>query len=452
MEKRRVRKKIQLVNSPLSQDFTESSKAGSYPPLNLLTLATYLQQRLPGIDIEILDGEIISLKKILLEVEADIVGISSGILSYETAVQIANVASKRGSKVIMGGAYPTSMAKLILSNRRSVDAVVLNDGEESLLLYLLDKDIDKIPNLAYRKDGNIFFNKEIVNPINAVSITNYELINLSKYFNNFQKNYPTKPFNGAFSIFSSKGCLWRDISGGCIYCALQTYGYRTKSPETIWHEIKELHNKYNIDFFWDVSDTFTRPLNRLKDIAKNKPNNLDVSLLLYGRSDDINDYVAKLLSYIGTHEVFIGVESGDNNILYTANRGQNSSDALTAVQTLAKYGIKTIVSFQFGLPGESEESCKSSLKLAKKLGETGTVTEVFSSVLLPMPGSMTFRMLMQNKKVQKKYRGKDIFSIEKLRKDFINQFCNVSYDYIKQVRDKIMDFFPMASSLGKEKE
>ena len=76
-----INKKVQLVNAPLSQNFIASSKAGVYPPLHLLTLATYLKERLPQLDIEIIDGEIVPIEQILLKVNADIVGISSGILA-----------------------------------------------------------------------------------------------------------------------------------------------------------------------------------------------------------------------------------------------------------------------------------------------------------------------------------------------------------------------------------
>lgn len=444
-----MEKKLQLVNAPLSRNYFASSKAGAYPPLTLLTLATYIKNKIPDINIEILDGEIISIEEILAKVDADFVGISAGILNYDTAIEIAEIASLKGSKVIMGGPYPTVIPDLILKNHEFIDAVVIGDGEESLFKYMTEKNLNKVPNLAYRKNGTIAINKQIPTPLEAVPITSYEFIELQPYFKNFQIRYPFKPFSGTLSIFSSKGCLWREKSGGCIYCGLPILNYRSKSPEIFWNELKNLYEKYDVNFFWDVSDTFTRPAKRLKEIAKFKPKNLDIKFLFYGRSDDINDTTASLLKNIGAYEIFLGVESGDNRILQLANRGQNSNHILKAVRILAKYGIKNLISFQFGLPGENQESCNNSIKLAKELLETGNVSEVFSSTLLPIPGTAAFNMLIQYRDIYDKYKNSDILPLEELRKDFIKKFCSADYEHISQVRDEILRMFLLSSSLGK---
>lgn len=444
-----MEKRLQLVNAPLSRNYIASSKAGVYPPLTLLTLATYVKAKIPDINVEILDGEIFSLEEILLKVDADFVGISTGILNYDTAIEIAKIASLRGSKVIMGGPYPTVISESILKNRPYIDAVVIGDGEESLFKYMTEPNLNKVPNLAYRKNGNIVINRQIVTPLESVPITSYEFLELSPYFKNFQKRYPFKPFNGTLSIFSSKGCLWREKSGGCIYCGLPVFNYRNKSPKLFWHELEFLRKKYDVNFFWDVSDTFTRPLGRLNEIAQYKPKNLDIQFLFYGRSDDIDDATASLLTDIGAYEIFLGVESGDNKILKLANRGQNSTHVLKAVRILVKYGIKNLISFQFGLPGENQESCNNSIKLAKELLETGNVSEVFSSTLLPIPGTAAFNMLMQYSDMYDKYKNSDILPLEELRKDFIKKFCSVDYEHISQVRDEIMRMFFLSSSLGK---
>lgn len=447
--------KVQLVNAPLSKYYVASSKAGAYPPLNLLTLTTYVKNQLPGIDIEIIDGEIIPLEQILSKLNAEIVGISAGILSYESAIQIAEEAARRGSLVILGGPYPSVIPNLILRNQPFIDAVVIGDGEESLLQFLLsfskDNEFCKVPNLAFRKGSDVIFTHQVKTPIDSVPLKNYDFMDLTPYFENFKRNFPFKPFDSTLSVFSSKGCLWRDVSGGCIYCAMQTHGYLVKSPNIFWKEIEILNRKYGVKFFWDVTDTFTRPLSRLKELAKSKPTSLDVNFLFYGRSDDINDYVGSLLSQIGAYEVFLGVESGDDRILRNANRGQSSVQSLSAVKTLAKYNIKALVSFQVGLPGDNEESCRSSLKLAKELAETGNVSEVFSSMLLPIPGSSAFNMLVQHEDIREKYHDIDILPIEELRKDFIRKYCLVNYEYLSTIRDEIMSLFPLASSLGRPK-
>jgi len=444
-------KKIQLINPPLSTNYLTSSKAGAYPPLNLSTLSTYFKKKNRDIVIDILDGEIISIEQIIFKLDADLVGITAGILNYEEAIKIAKAAKQIGAEVIMGGPYPTAIPQLILKNRPYIDAVVIGDGEESLYLYALNEDKRAIPNLAYRENGNIKYTNQVDTPMDSIDFANYDVNDLFIYYNNFREKYSFKPFRGSLAVFSSKGCSWRDISGGCIYCAVQTKRFIAKQPNIYWNEIELLSNKYDVNYFWDVTDTFTRPINRLKELVSIKPANLAAKFLLYGRSDDINDLSASLLSQFGAYEIFLGVESGDNKVLKNARRGQIASKAIKAVNILNKYKIKAIVSFQVGLPGDNDRSCEASLKLAKELAETGNVSEVFSSMLLPMPGSNAFSMLMECPGMKNKYDGLDILPLEELRRDFIDNFCMVDYDRLANVRDDIMKIFPLSSSLGKPK-
>ena len=95
--------KIQLINPPVQDGYGGNSKEGAYPPLHLICLGTYLTRTLNDINIQILDGEVMGLQEIELELGADVVGISANFLNYPNCLRLARIAKERGCCVILGG-------------------------------------------------------------------------------------------------------------------------------------------------------------------------------------------------------------------------------------------------------------------------------------------------------------------------------------------------------------
>ena len=125
--------KIQLINPPMTDCFSKCTRSGCFPPLDLLSIASYVQDRHPEFNVEILDGEMLSLKDIIGSLDAEVVGVSPKVFSHETALTIAQVASASGSRVIFGGAWASAIPRYLLQKNSNIEAVCIGDGEEALL-------------------------------------------------------------------------------------------------------------------------------------------------------------------------------------------------------------------------------------------------------------------------------------------------------------------------------
>src|SRR5882762_6867176 len=99
---------IQIVNAGLTGGYARSTRTGTYPPLNIASLAAFIQARNPDLHVELIDGERESLNSICQRIDSEVVGISCNIMTYESALKIAESAAAKGSKVILGGPFPTS--------------------------------------------------------------------------------------------------------------------------------------------------------------------------------------------------------------------------------------------------------------------------------------------------------------------------------------------------------
>ena len=443
--------KIQLINAPLSSKYSTTIRAAAFPPLNLIALATHIKKHYSTCEIEIVDGELTDTSLIIQRLDGDIVGISSNTLTYDNALSIAKAAKNVKAKVIIGGPHASVVGESILRNRPFIDVAVYGDGENALLSLIRGYDYEQIPNIIFRR-GNHFIRTERNNvPFENIPFPDYSLHDITPYSQRFRSIYPRKPFHKPFAIFSAKGCYWRMISKGCIFCAVTHSELRMKNPKKVWDEIIWHQDKWGADFMWDTSDTFTMQKEWIKEFVRLKPTDCKVHFHIYGRSNDIDEEKAKLLCKLGVYEILIGFESGNDRILENTGKGIKVASSRKAVQILHDYGIKVIPSIILGLPGETKESIDDSCNFVKELIDQYDIQEGYCSMVLPLPGSRMMKRLIDLPESAID-RESDKFDLERLRHIWIENFTDVSYDLVLSRQSEILSLFPLAGSLAKPLE
>ncbi len=429
--------KLQLVNPPIVAGYDGVSKSGAYQPLDLQSLATYVGNYLKDTEIEILDGELLTQQEIESRIDADFVGVSAKVLNYENCLSICAIAKEMGSKTIMGGPYASSIALQIMKNRSYVDFVVQSDGEKALLSILKGEEVSSIKNVLYRKEGRVF-----VNPVETIGLSllpspSYDYIDMRPYFINFERIYTkTLKAKKAIAMYSSKGCQWRDLSGGCTYCRPDMQ-WRIKKPQKVWQEIETATSLYGIDFVWDCSDTFTSSKEWITNLVNTKPSYLNPRFLFYARPGDIDIEMTRLLKELNVYQVLIGVDSGDNKILGRTRTGKRLEDIQIAARLFAQNDILFFPTFVFGLKGENHETVYKTLRLIEELVSYGNVRELSRSILFPLPGTPIFNDLMAIPIIKEKYEGKDVFDWEELQLHWVKNFCKIGLNELKAIVDAV---------------
>ena len=426
-----------------------SSNTGKFPlrgvwlPLGALSIATYLKNN--NIETRVLDNEIISEAKItktILEEKPDLIGMTVTSDSYPRALSIIKNVKHSGSRVVLGGPHATFMWKEIMTNQPSVDYVVVGDGEQAMLGLATDKDVSGIENLVWRDtDGKIQKNSEKNIAPSQLPIIDRSFVNIEDYIANYQKNYPPgtfplKSFKRHTNIYSMKGCTW----GKCLYCSrMNRASFRPRDYKQLWDEIAFLKDKHRIDYFGDSTDNNTVTI-WLENFLYYKPEHLSANFVGFGRANEITEGNSELLKKIGFKSVIMGVESGNEKILRSLRKGIKPEDAYNAVSLLSERNIHTTPTFILGSPGETHETLKDSLTLAKNLYKKGLIEEVIASVLIPWPGSQTYGLLRQ---WNTDYNKTDNVIHEKLMDDWV-EFNQSEYgsnvnlsqleDYASQIR------------------
>ncbi|GAB3973704.1 radical SAM protein [Spirosoma terrae] len=434
-------RRIALINPPIDEDRIRCIDAGHWQPLNLLALASHIKHSDYECDIVIYDQEIMSKDEIyhsLANFQPDLVGISPNIDSYQQTIHIAKLCKAINAKVVLGGNYASSLGSRILFNRKEIDYIIKRDGEIPFLELIKGKSLANIKNVIYRQGNNIFENDLAYNNSATISEIDYSLVDLEKYFNNYALNRNKGPFNRPLAFLSQRGCVWKDKTGGCTFCSRELIS-RFDNTKQVWNRIRKLKEQFSIDAIMDVGDDFLGNLDWFTSFYENKTNFNDEFGIrfIYSRVNHINDTTVKMLKDLNTFEIFLGIESGDQSILKNTIKGNTIDQQKRAIKLLEKNNINVALGFVLGLPGENRKTLEATSNYIESLLNHTNITEVVVSIMTPLPGSPSYDLMLDHNKLGHKYLNSDMYDLIDLQKDWVNNFCDVSFDEIIHISHKL---------------
>ena len=149
----------------------------------------------------------------------------------------------------------------------------------------------------------------------------------------------------------------------CTFCNMyKAKDFRVRSMEEIMEDLKEAHNSYGAyvqKVFLADGDALVLQTEKLLEILKAVrelfPNCTRVAS--YGTAQDIlrkSEEELKSLQKAGLGIVYVGAESGDDEILASICKGVTAEELKAAGQKLKRCGIQTSVTLISGLGGRSK--------------------------------------------------------------------------------------------------
>ena len=185
-------------------------------------------------------------------------------------------------------------------------------------------------------------------------------------------------------MLGSRGCPYT-----CNYCPYRVNSkYRVRTPESIVDEIDYLHRKYGIHgiAFRDPNMTFSRSrAQQFADLLLR--HNLDIRWGMEARTDKLDPELIKLLYRSGLRSVEVGVESSDPDTLRANHRKAITREQQERViDCCHRLGIRVIANYTFGLPTDTEEGIRDTIRYAKKLNTFA----IQFTVTTPYPGTACY--------------------------------------------------------------
>lgn len=304
-----------------------------------------------------------------------------------TAVKLKE---KTGAKIALTGPHATVMARDLMPENKAVDFILLGEYEYTLreLAEALEsnRSADSIKGIVLRKNGRVVQNqrRQLIEDLDGLPFPARHFLPMQDYLDGFcGVPVPNPP------LWSSRGCPFR-----CIFCLWPQvmYGgntFRTRSPVRVVDEMEDIISKYSPKSLYFDDDTFTvgkaRVLGLCKEIRARK---MDTPWSAMARSDTVDREMLQAMSHAGCIAVKFGVESGVQALVDRCGKNLDLRKVESSVKHAKGFGIKTHLTFTFGLPGETRATIAATIRFAEKLDPDSVQ---FSSVT-PFPGTKLFEI------------------------------------------------------------
>lgn len=349
-----------------------------YPPLGILYNAAYLKRA--GFDVRVFDTTFSTLAEFaayLARERPSVVGLYTNLMTKFNVLKMIALCKKVGALVVLGGPEPANYAEDYLA--RGADAIVVGEGEATLaeLLPRLAQDgAHRLPDVAgviYRaEDGRCVRNptRSFLPDLDALPDPDREAIDLDRYVETWRTHHGA----GSVSLICARGCPYH-----CAWCSHAVYGHshRRRSPQRVAAEVEYLLARYRPDQLWYADDVFTIKhswLNAYADELKRRQ--LRVPFECIARADRLNEQVIDRLAEMGCYRLWIGSESGSQNVLDLMKREVNVEQVQAMTHALKRRGVQTGMFIMLGYEGESERDLEATVEHLKKAAPDVFLTTV----------------------------------------------------------------------------
>jgi anaerobic magnesium-protoporphyrin IX monomethyl ester cyclase len=267
------------------------------------------------------------------------------------------------TRIIIGGPYIMNQASMMkeedlqrLFDYLGCDFYVLSQEGEATLVSLLKAlqggtPLEEVPNLAFRQGERFVRTAKVTesNPLEENPV-DYTL-------------FPREEIGGFMSVRTAKSCPF-----SCAFCGFpQRAGkYKYLSVELVEAELERLAEA-GVHTLTFLDDTFNVPKKRYRQILEMMiQRRFGFRWNAFYRCDHGDDEVIELMAAAGCEGVFLGAESGSDEMLARMNKAVRRKDFLRAIPKLQSVGISCHANFIVGFPGETLETVAETMDLIEQ--------------------------------------------------------------------------------------
>ena len=371
----------------LIQPYTFTVRGLPQIPLALMYVGGHAEKH--GHTVKILDRNIeTDGRRVIDDYKPDVLGITSltGRMILDGIKISKYIREKyRDAKIIWGGVHASILPQNTLQENY-IDYVVIGEGEETFveLLEVIDQKraIQDIKGVGYKSDGAVIINepRKPITDLDDIALVPWHLIDTKKYLKH------------ETLFISSRGCPHR-----CAFCYNEKFNFRKwrgMSPDRVKAEIDHAQTYHPIRRLRFDDDNFTVNKKRFHRILDVLPK--ATPLYFASRIEYIDEDFCRHVSEFKDAFVFLGVESGDDDMLRRMRKDITVDQIKHAYRLINSYKIKTSASFIIGSPGETREQLKKTLTMIDEIDPTRPSCCIF----VPFPGSVFTESLFEEGRLE----------------------------------------------------
>ncbi len=309
---------------------------------------------------------------------------------------------------IWGGYFASNQYQVCMDSG-VVDYIINGPGDVAFpsLLDELEKgittDLGAIKNLIFRNEKGEIIKTAKEPLLDQDALPDLPYTHLNQYYP--VKNYLAKTFMGntTLSYHSSMGCPFT-----CSFCGIVPIfnaAWKGKSAEGMYKDVKYFKDKYGIDAIEFHDNNFFTSKKRVVEFSKLIMDD-NIKYWGEGRIDTINRYSdedLQLMKKAGCTMIFLGAETGNDEVLKQMNKGGTQSGKMIKefAARMKRVGIIPEMSFVLGMPAETEEQVYKQIlwdiNFIKEIKEINPDTEIIIYLYSPTPteGSDLYQQIIE---------------------------------------------------------
>lgn len=358
------------------------------PNLGVAYLASFLKKR--GFSVELINffnsGKL-ELKERLEEGVDSVAITTTYYVDDEPIKQIVKFvrAIDPGVKIIVGGprifsicnSMPEHMQDLTFRGIGADVYINSSEGEQTLAQVIAGvrdgstNNLNEVPNLIYTDDGVHFRRTPKV-------IEKNDLDSNAVQWNLFDRDFYTP----VTYMRTARSCPF-----ACEFCNYPAYAgpHTLASIEVIEQEMWNLQAA-GLKYLIFIDDTFNVPLPRFKKLLQMMiRNKFEFQWISFFRCSNADDEAFDLMAESGCLGVYLGIESGDENVLKGMRKFADVKRYRESIGKLKQRNILTLASLIVGFPGETESSVQNTIDFLNQTQTTFyNVQLYFHDVLAPI--------------------------------------------------------------------
>jgi len=376
--------------------FPRTRYPSGQPPLGILWLAAYLREKVPNIQVDVIDATfyprpIDMIRERIMAKRYDLIGVSVMTAMLRDAIEASRIARNAPGHppILWGGPHPTVLPEHSLS-LDCVDMICLGEGEETIR-ELVERNVNPegVAGLWYKKGGEIVRN-EPRRPICDLGMLPHparDLIDMEAYARAWYSLTAASPELRGTSVIASRGCPF-----SCTYCQPtldRLFGrhLRRRPVPHVIDELRELREKYRLDAFMLEDDTFIAHNSWAMEFATAlRDSGLNYKWGCNVRADLVvkNPHLMEEMARSGLVQVNMGIESGSQRILDEwYNKGITVEQVREAASICKKLGLRVGGYFMLGAPTETRREVMTTIEYAARL----PIDEAAFNITTPLPGT-----------------------------------------------------------------
>ena len=275
----------------------------------------------------------------------------------------------QGVPKIMVGNHPSALPTQTLVEEH-VDYVCDGEGPLTIAGLLEGNSLEDIPGLCFL-DRGLVYRTDVAKllPIDELHGDVWGELPMGLYRAHTWQCLDGSPRQPYASIYTTLGCPFK-----CSFCMINVFQhsntYRRRTPEKVVEQVRHLHQMYGVRTLKIADEMFVLDPSHYLPICEGLaalPFADELNIWAYARIDTVRPETLNLMRRAGIRWLALGIESGSAHVRDGAEKTLDDNDIKDTVKAIQSAGISVIGNFIFGLPDDTLESMRATLRLAKDL-------------------------------------------------------------------------------------